>query len=259
MSYSQVAQEAAKAGGAVLKENYGKQHNIIRKEDNTPVTQIDVDSEQAIIAVIEKTYPDHNIFSEEAGMNHKDSDYTWIIDPLDGTTNFIHGLGHFATSVALADKKSIIAGAVFDPVANELFYAEEGRGAFFNDQPIPQVKPYEALESVISIGRTTSTPDRTAQVISQVNGLVRSSRIHGSTAIDTSYTAASRFQAFIQNDCRVYDFAAGLVMCQEIGLSITDFKGNKLQPDLDNPASTEDIVITQENLKEVFVNALKDT
>ncbi|MEJ2542651.1 MAG: inositol monophosphatase family protein [Calditrichaceae bacterium] len=150
----EVAKQAAYAAGKILTEHFKKlpKEAIRQKQANDYLSFVDETSEKAIISIIQDNYPDHSILAEEGGESKKSGDFRWIIDPLDGTTNYITGLPVFAVSIALQKDDEIILGVVYDPLQDELFWAEKGRGAYVNDSPI-QVSDSDSLsECLIATG-----------------------------------------------------------------------------------------------------------
>lgn len=193
------------------------------------VTQVDLLAEEEIINHIKKAYPDHSILAEESGLQ-EGNEYCWVIDPLDGSNNYIHGFPHFAISIAVKKGKSIEAGIVYDPIRQELFSAVRGQGAYV-DQRRMRVSEIKKLESAL-IG--TGFPFRKKQhikpylttfesIFSEVSGIRRA----GSAALDLSYVAAGRIDGFWEASLSEWDMAAGVLLVQEAGGIVTDFNGDE--------------------------------
>src|ERR1044071_514731 len=145
--------EAIQAGGAELKRFFNKEFKISTKTGiNNPVTEADHASEAAIITIIKKNFPDHQVLAEETGAHTKDSNYKWIIDPIDGTVNFAHGIPLCCVSIAIEHKKEIVMAAVFNPNINELFFAEKGKGATLNDKAIRVSEQTEVVKACLVTG-----------------------------------------------------------------------------------------------------------
>lgn len=225
----EVAIEAARAAGEIIKESYLGTHAVHYKDSHNVVSQTDVAAEKKILKIISATFPDHGIFSEEAGTNTKHSDYLWVIDPLDGTTNFINGLPYFGVSVALLHENQVVVGVVLDPLRDELFCATHTSPAQLNGSNIKQREPASLPQSVIGLSRGASAPAkmRHGKIYQEVVNHIRTTRVIGSTALALCYAAAGRLQATIINDSPFYDYAAGLLIAQQAGLRVTDFAGQQ--------------------------------
>jgi myo-inositol-1(or 4)-monophosphatase len=195
------------------------------------VSEADRASEKLILDRIRATYPDHSILSEESGSNHADSPYVWIVDPLDGTTNFTHGHPDFAVSIALQVNAAIELGVVFDPLRDELFFARKGRGAWLNDRRL-QVSSAQQLERSLLV--TGFAYDRRTNPINnlrehntflmKVQGVLRS----GSAAIDLCSVASGRVDGYWEYRLAPWDMAAGLLIAREAGGRVTDMQGEEL-------------------------------
>jgi myo-inositol-1(or 4)-monophosphatase len=228
-----VAIEAATTAGKFLRQNVGKIKSIEKKggEDRNLVTEIDKGSEAIIISMIHRRFPGHDILAEESGatMGHA-SDYRWVIDPLDGTTNFTHGLPVFCVSIGLEHKGELIAGVVYDPNAEELFTAERGAGAFLNGKKI-RVSSRETLkESLLVTGFPYNIAENPNNAVEHfVNFLMKAQAVRrmGSAAIDLAYVAAGRFDAFWEVALHPWDMAAGVLLVKEAGGMVSDFGGKE--------------------------------
>jgi len=220
---------AAMLAGQVVLENRGKitGSDIDAKQASDFVTRVDRESEEIIISTIKKRFPDHDILAEETIHDPPSGDFRWIIDPLDGTTNYIHGYPVFAISIALEYKGEIILGLIFDPEKDEVFTAEKNRGAFLNGRRI-HVSRTEPDRALI----TTGFPFRKKQYIKEYLQIFErifqwSSDIRraGSAAIDLAYLACGRCEGFFEIGLSPWDIAAGSLLIKEAGGVITDFKG----------------------------------
>lgn len=225
-----IAMDAAKIGGDILLEHFGKitAQEIEVKGKNNFVTYVDRLSEEKIIEKILLEYPEHDIYAEESGEHNKKSDYQWIIDPLDGTTNFIQGIPVFAVNIVLVKNKDILLAVTFDPTRNELFYAEKGKGAYLNGKQI-FVQNKESLSDCVL---ATGIPYKVSQnvdeyVVSFANFIKNSAGIRrmGSAAIDLAYTASGRFDGFWEFDLKPWDIIPGVLLVQEAGGVATDNLG----------------------------------
>ena len=175
------------------------------------VTNSDLKTEKIIIEELAKGRPDYSIISEENGIKkNKDKKNTWIIDPIDGTVNFLHGIPHFATSIALKHKNEIITGLIFDPIKDEMFYAEKENGAFFNNQRIRVSKRNEMSDCLfVTGGKMKNEPDL----------LFRKS---GCAALDMAYVASGRYDGYFQKKLNLWDIAAGILIVKEAGGVVND-------------------------------------
>ena len=175
------------------------------------VSNADLKAEKIIIEELKKARPYYSIISEEDGSeNNKDKEHTWIIDPIDGTTNFLHGVPHFAISIALKYGNEIISGLIYDPIKDEMFYAEKDSGAFFNNQRIRVSKKKELNSCLFATGGVAKN---------EVDLPLRKS---GSAALDIAYVAAGRYDGFFQNDLNLWDIAAGIILVKEAGGMINE-------------------------------------
>ena len=175
------------------------------------VSNADLKAEKIIIEELKKARPHYSIISEEDGSEvNKDKNNTWIIDPIDGTTNFLHGVPHFAISIALKSENEIVSGLIYDPIKNEMFYAEEENGAFFNNQRIRVSKKKELSSCLFATGGTPK------------NEVALPIRKSGSAALDMAYVAAGRYDGYFQNDLNLWDIAAGIIILKEAGGMINE-------------------------------------
>jgi myo-inositol-1(or 4)-monophosphatase len=197
------------------------------KQPNDFVTEIDRAAEDAIIDVIREAYPEHGILAEESGKTGE-SDFQWIIDPLDGTTNFIHGFPQYSVSIALAEKGVLQHAVVYDPSRNELFTASRGRGAFLNDRRIRVSKRSRLLESLIGTGfpfKDMAHIDAYIAMFRELTGKTAGIRRPGSAAIDLAYVACGRTDGFFEIGLNPWDMAAGVLLVSEAGGLVSDFAG----------------------------------
>ncbi|GAA6168468.1 inositol monophosphatase family protein [Sessilibacter corallicola] len=205
--------------------------DIEEKGRNDFVTEIDKASEKEIIYHLRKAYPDHTIIGEESGFLKGDNpDYEWIIDPLDGTTNFIHGIPHFSISIACKFKGQLLHGVVLDPVKREEFTASKGKGAALNDRRIRVTDRRGLNGALIGTGIPFSgfalenmTPYLRA--LEEIAGQTAGIRRQGSAALDLAYVAAGRYDGFWEMNLKEWDIAAGILLVQEAGGLVSDFRG----------------------------------
>ena len=203
---------------------------VTTKSVNDFVTEVDQVAEQAIIETLLTAYPGHGILAEESGRAHgaKNSEYVWIIDPLDGTTNFIHGLPFYAVSIALAHRDQVQQAVVYDPTRNDLFYASKGRGAFLNDKRLRVSKRTRMAESLIGTGfpfRKGDNFQRYVKMFEEVMQNCAGVRRPGAAALDLCYVAAGYYDGFFETGLNPWDIAAASLMITEAGGLIGNFTG----------------------------------
>ncbi len=221
---------ATEAGANELVRFFNGDFKITNKEGiNNPVTEADHASEKAIFEVIKKEFPNHFILSEEAGEFKMDSDYKWIIDPIDGTINFANGIPICCVSIGLEYQGEIIMGAVFNPLMKEFYFAEKGQGAFLNDKKLVVSNKTKVINSCLVTGFPYTYLDAPNGPLQIFEKLIRKGvpvRRLGSAAIDLCWVAAGRFDGFYEHKLQAWDSAAGFLMVKEAGGKVSDFKGD---------------------------------
>ena len=227
-----VAVKAARAAGSIINRAALdiESVRISQKKANDFVTEVDHAAEQAIIETLTTAYPGHGIWAEESGREHgaKDSDFVWIIDPLDGTTNFIHGLPVYCVSIALAVKGKIEQAVVYDPTRNDLFTATKGRGAFLNDRRLRVSKRIHLKESLISTGFPFRPGDDFNNYLKMMGDVMQRTaglRRPGAAALDLAYVAAGYTEGFFETGLQPWDVAAGSLLVTEAGGLVGNFTG----------------------------------
>jgi myo-inositol-1(or 4)-monophosphatase len=219
---------AAELAGTKIKHYF---HNfdsvqIESKGRNDFVSKVDKEAEQIIIDTILKNFPNHQINAEESGIKANNSDYKWIIDPLDGTTNFLHQFPHFAVSIALSYKEELRYGVIYNPISQELFYAQKGKGAYLNHQAI-QVSQHETLENaLVCTGFPYYEFDYLEDYMNGLNLFMQQTagvRRPGSAALDLAYVACGRVEGYWEFNLKPWDIAAGALIVTEAGGLATDF------------------------------------
>lgn len=225
-----IAIRAARTAGRTIVSALDRmdQVKVTEKAHNDFVTEIDQKAEKQIIETIKRAYPHHAILGEESGLSHGTQDYCWIIDPLDGTNNFIHGIPHFAVSIGVKKGNDIIAGVIFDPVKNELFSAVKGEGAYLDQRRIRVSATRKLSDALLATGfpfrRKELLPSflKTFEaVFSKCSGMRRA----GAAALDLAYTAAGRLDGYFEASLGLWDLTAGVLMVQEAGGICSDFQG----------------------------------
>ena len=227
-----VAVRAARAAGAIINRAALdiESVRIKQKQVNDFVTEVDAAAEQAIIEILLEAYPNHGILAEESGTSqgNKFSDHIWIIDPLDGTTNFIHGFPVYCVSIALQIKGKVDHAVVYDPTRNDLFYATRGRGAYLNDRRIRVSKRETLNQSLISTGFPFRPGDNFANYLTMMGDIMTRTaglRRPGAAALDLAYVAAGFTDGFFETGLMPWDMAAGSLLVQEAGGLIGNFTG----------------------------------
>ncbi len=222
----------AKEAGEIVREGFGKKLKIEYKSNETNlVTEIDKASEKFITDFIKKTYPTHDILAEESGEMKSGSEYLWVVDPLDGTTNFAHGLPIFSVSIGLQKKGKTILGVVYDVMQDITYFAEEGNGAYANSERLKVSLNDKINHSVLVTGfpyNISENPEKTLEIFSALTRKARAIRRLGSAAIDMCYVAKGVFDAFWEVYLHPWDICAGILIVEEAGGIITDFHGKKI-------------------------------
>lgn len=226
----QIAIKAACKAGKILMKHYQSlsRADVWKKSEHEIVTKVDMEANRAIIKTIKSKYKNHDFLSEETGLEDNPEKYIWIIDPLDGTTNYTTKYPIFATSIALAYQAKIILGVTYSPITNEIFIAERGKGATLNGKKI-QVSKISALnKSVITYGYSHSERSytRAIKIYSRMFERARNVRHYGSATLELAYVAAGRTEAeYLPGKINIWDVAAGVLLVEEAGGKVTDFKG----------------------------------
>jgi myo-inositol-1(or 4)-monophosphatase len=227
-----IAVKAARAAGAIINRAALDLDllQVSTKGPNDFVSEVDQAAERAIIEVLLAAYPGHGILAEESGREHgaRHSEYVWIIDPLDGTTNFLHGFPVYAVSIALAHRGQVQQAVVYDPSRNDLFYASKGRGAFLNDRRIRVSKRTRMSEALIGTGfpfRKGDNFKRYVKMFEEVMQHCAGLRRPGAAALDLCYVAAGYYDGFFETGLNPWDIAAGSLMITEAGGLIGNFTG----------------------------------
>ena len=226
------------------------------------VTKADFLAEKSILRAIEREFPSHNIFAEETGKRNKTSPYRWIIDPLDGTTNYVHGHPFFSVSIGLEQHGELVLGVVYAPYLEEMFFAAKGLGAYLNDEPIEVSGAKELIHSILATGfsyqREDPRYDNTENLIRLIQK-VRGIRRCGSAALDLAYVAAGRYDGFWELGLKPYDIAGGVVIVQEAGGKITDFQGGEEYLYGENIVASNGWIhdLIRENLRPFSVNTIQ--
>jgi myo-inositol-1(or 4)-monophosphatase len=224
--FKEIALAAALKSGEFIKKSVGKIRRLSYKGKTNIVTDVDKSAERMIIRKIRRSFPGHAILSEESSPAGRPSPYKWIIDPLDGTTNFAHAFPFFCVSIALEKDGRIILGVVYDPLRKELFTAQEGRGSRLNGRPIRVSKVSALSKSFLATGFAYDLEKRSNTNIKNFRNFLKNSlaiRRAGSAALDLSYVACGRFDGFWEIGLHPWDSAAGILIVREAGGVVTGF------------------------------------
>ena len=204
--------KASEKASKVLIRDFGEieKLQVSKKGPKDFVTNADLKAEKIIIEELKKARPNYSIISEESGIeNNKDKNNTWIIDPIDGTINYLHGIPHFAISIGLKTKNEIVSGLIFDPIKDEMFFAEKNKGAFFNNRRIRVSNKKEIEDCLFATGKNFIEPNFP-------------NRKSGCAALDMAYVASGRFDGYFQENLNLWDIAAGIILISEAGGSINN-------------------------------------
>jgi myo-inositol-1(or 4)-monophosphatase len=220
------AKSLAFKAGVIISEGYRSEVAVERKAELDFVTRIDKESEQLIRDAIAAKYPTHGFLGEESGSSHTNAEYVWVVDPLDGTTNFVYKIPYFAVSIGLKHKGEAIVGVVYNPLTNEMFYAEKGKGAFLNDKPLrirdpkPQAKWFLAF-----CFRDNMKHEEAERIVFDAYyfHIARLLKL-GSAALELCYVAAGRVDGYIGLTLKEWDYCAGELIAKEAGAAVTHDK-----------------------------------
>lgn len=236
---------AAYKAAEILRAKFGKITRVRKKGAIDLVTEADAESEKAIIETVRRVFPEHSILAEESGLNTGKADCCWIIDPLDGTTNYAHRFGLFAISIAFEQNTKIQAGIVLCPLTDELFVATRGNGASLNGRPIRVSDSAVVAESLLVTGFPYDLQNIFAPTMARfANCLTASQGVRrlGSAALDLCYVACGRFDAFWEQNLKSWDTAAGALIAAESGAVVTDFSNRPFSADKNEILATNGII-----------------
>jgi myo-inositol-1(or 4)-monophosphatase len=216
--------------GEILRAGYGQVHKVEMKGLTDPVTETDKRSEEYLVSYIKNHYPEHSIIAEESGLHKGSNGSCWYIDPLDGTVNFAHGVPIFSVSIAYTEDGVVKMGAVYDPLLDELFCGEKGKGAWLNDHRLKVSPATEMIRSLSVTGfpydQKSDEMRKALELFGRFSVQSQACRRLGSAALDLCYVAAGRMDIFFEIQLKPYDIAAGLLLVQEAGGMISKFDGS---------------------------------
>ena len=225
-----IAKRAALSASRILLRHFDnlERLSVTAKQRNDFVSEADVQAEQEIIQTLRKTYPNHGILAEESGEQHGHDDYQWVIDPLDGTTNFLHGIPHFAISIGFRHKNRLEAGLVYDPIRQEMFTASRGAGAQMNDRRMRVSNIPQMENALLGTGFPFRHPQHQPAYLnffSSLFGKCVEVRRAGAASLDLAYVASGRLDGYWEFGLKEWDIAAGALLVQEAGGLVSDFVG----------------------------------
>jgi myo-inositol-1(or 4)-monophosphatase len=252
--YLHIARKAAFRAGGILRENIHGIRQITYKGDINLVTEMDMKSERAVVETLLASFPDHGIMAEEETTIRNGSGFTWIIDPLDGTTNYAHGYPCFSVSIALAQNDEIVLGVVYDPMRGELFSAHKGHGAFLNGKPIRVSGTGMLIKSLLATGFPYDRKVSNRNNLDYFRDLLMASqevRRDGSAALDLCYVASGRFDGFWELKLKPWDVAAGSIIVTEAGGMVSDLSGSQFS------IHDDEILASNGNIHEQMVGILR--
>ncbi len=223
-----VALEAARAAGSIIRDRFSSEHEVHFKGRSDIVTDVDLAAEKTILDLLTGEFPDFSILAEESKPVDGDSPYKWVVDPLDGTRNYAHGIPHFCTIIALAKDDHIIASVTYDPVREEMFTAEEGKGAFLNGTKIKASETTELSRSLLccDLGYVDEKAGLALDMVRSLWPGMYSIRFMGSSGLGLAYAAAGRVDLYFHHSLMPWDVAGGLILAQESGAIVVDRQGN---------------------------------
>jgi myo-inositol-1(or 4)-monophosphatase len=248
--FLETAREAALEGGVILKEHFWEQNPVKFKNDGGSLTKLDKLSEEKILSILREHFPDHTIISEEAGTIKGRSQYTWYVDPLDGTSNYAAQIPIFSVSIGLVDQEGISIGVIYDPIHDKLYTAERWKGSFVQDSKSLVSETKDLASCIVSFGRAPSGKERFVKLIEKLEVASRTPRVLGSVAINMCYVANGHLDAAVLIGAKPWDIAAGILIVEEAGGKVTTFEGEKASPD------TPDILVTNGHVHEQILQIL---
>ncbi len=217
---------AAKEAGSLLRKNFKKHHFVREKSPKDLVSEMDKRAEKIIISKIKKHFPTHSILSEESGLKKRDSEYEWVIDPLDGTTNYTIGSPFFNVSIALLKNNEPIVGVIYSPITDDLYYAQKNKGAFLNGKRIGVSNKTQLKKSLIVFCHSPKKKDisKIIKIFTKIKPLARDFNRMRAAALELALIAAGRIEAIMIVGTKLWDVAAGSLLVQEAGGKVTNFK-----------------------------------
>jgi myo-inositol-1(or 4)-monophosphatase len=217
--YLDTAEKAARAAGELLRQSFRRPRRVNSAEAHDIKLEIDVQTQELITKLLLKEFPDHALYGEEGIVGDQSSEHQWVVDPLDGTVNYFYGIPHFCVSIALRVHSEIMVGVIYDPIREEMWTGQKGKGSKLNGEHCHVSDRADLAEAVISVGlaKTGETIDANLPLLQQMIHRVRKCRVLGSAALDMAYVACGRFDAYIEQGIRLWDVAAGWLLIENAG------------------------------------------
>ncbi|MBI2845031.1 MAG: inositol monophosphatase [Chloroflexi bacterium] len=248
------ARDLARGAGAILRQHFGQAQVTSQKGPIDFVTEADLASERFMVETIHRQFPEHGIITEETKEKKTVAEYTWVLDPLDGTINYLHGYPHFCVTVALRKGEEIILGVVYDPVRDELFWGERGKGAFLGEKRLQVSSTKDLIRALVTTGfpyDIATTPRTNLREFSYLALHGQGPRCSGSAALDLCYVAAGRLDGYWEAGVKPWDTAAGGLFVTEAGGMVSDYQGKPWHP------FRGEVLATNGQLHPALVDALK--
>jgi len=245
--------KAAKEAGKIILRYYGNYGKLKFKNPRSLLTKVDILSDKRIKEMISKKFPTHNFLTEESGAIKKNSEYTWIIDPIDGTTNFVSEIPYFAVSIGLVKNKEVVMGIVYNPCTKETFFAEKGKGAFLNNKIIKVSNKNNIKDALLAFALPSDIKiaKKTLSLLSKVFGYVRGMRNPGSAALNMCYLASGKFDLFLSLSLNSWDAAAAYLIINEADGRVTSIKNGEWK------VSDKTCIATNKSLHDKFIKLIK--
>jgi myo-inositol-1(or 4)-monophosphatase len=217
--YLSTAVEAARKAGELLKANFEGDLAVNERQAHDIKLELDVRSQELITRILLERFPDHAIYGEEGLAGNQQSDFQWIVDPIDGTVNYFYGLPHFCISIALRKKGEIVLGVILDPMRDELWAVDKGSQPTLNGRPIAVSQRSQLSEAIVSVGfaKSATTINAGLPLFEKMVHQVRKCRMQGSAALDMAYVASGRMDAYIESSVSLWDVAAGILLVEAAG------------------------------------------
>lgn len=249
-----IATEAAKEAAKLLLSHFHTENEIKSKGRGNLVTEADILSEKALVRILKNEYPSYSILSEESAPPQLTTDYSWIIDPLDGTNNYVFGIPFFCINVALVRGEDILLGITYDPVREELFQAEKGKGAHVNGLPMSVSKKDSLQASLVGfdLGYDAGRGKEILDIINRLWPGVHSLRLMGSASLGLAYVACGRVDLYAHRYIYPWDIASGILLVREAGGVVTDWQGREVG------ITTQEIIVSNSRLHLEFMRLIKD-
>lgn len=251
----EVSIDAARRAGTIIRDRFHTEKKISFKDRAGIVTDVDLAAEKAVLDLVRAEYPEFSVLSEESAPIKTGSQYTWVIDPIDGTRNFAEGIPHFCVVVALARGDQMVVGVTYDPITDELFTAQQGQGAFLNGDPIKVTERQEMADCLLSfdLGYVDEKAGTALDMIRSLWPGFMSMRLMGSAALGMAYAAAGRVDLYFHHSLSPWDMASGILLAREAGGEVVDRQGN--------PANlyTPSVIVSSPRIIERFLAATEGT